>query len=80
MLPPRMKEVKVLEDYKLLLIYENNEQRVYDMKSNLQYEAFEKLKDYELFEKVHAAGETIEWETGEDVSPESLYLNSIKKN
>jgi len=80
MIPPRIKEVKVLNDYKLLLFYENNEQRVYDMKPNLQYEAFKKLKDYELFKKVHAAGETIEWETVEDVSPESLYLNSIKQN
>ena len=80
MLIPRIEKVEVLEDYKLLLIYENNEQRIYDMKPNLQYKAFQKLKDYELFRKVHAAGETIEWETGEDVSPESLYLNSIKKN
>ena len=32
------------------------------------------------FKKVHAAGETIEWETGEDVSPESLYINSIKED
>lgn len=80
MLPPRIKEVKVLEDYKLLLIYENEEHRVYDMKPNLNYEAFEKLKDYELFKKVHAVGETIEWETGEDVSPESLYINSIKQD
>ena len=80
MLPLLIKDVKVLEEYKLLLIYENGEQRIYDMKPNLQYEAFKKLKDYELFKKVHAAGETIEWETGEDVSPESLYLNSIKQN
>lgn len=32
MLPPRIRSVKVLEDYKLLLIYENNENRVYNMK------------------------------------------------
>lgn len=32
-----------------------------------------------MFKKVHVAGETIEWETGEDVSPESLYLNSVKQ-
>ena len=79
MLPPRIKEVQVLEDYKLLLIYENEEHRIYDMKPNLQYEAFQRLKDYKLFRKVHAAGETIEWETGEDVSPESLYKYSIKQ-
>lgn len=79
MLPPRIKEVEVLENYELLLIYENGERRIYDMKPNLQYEAFYRLKDYKMFEKVHVAGETIEWETGEDVSPESLYLNSIKQ-
>lgn len=79
MLPPRIKEVEVLEDYKLLLIYENGEKRIYDMKPNLKYEAFQKLKDYKLFRKVHAEGETIEWETGEDVSPESLYINSVKE-
>lgn len=80
MLPPRINDVKVLEDYKLLLIYENGEHRIYDMKPNLKYQAFIKLKDYKLFKKVHPAGETIEWDTGEDVSPESLYLNSIKQN
>lgn len=79
MLPPRIKEVKVLEDYELLLVYENGENRIYDMKPNLRYEAFSKLKDYEVFKKVHPAGETIEWETGEDVSPESLYLHSVEK-
>lgn len=80
MLPPKIKEVQVLEDYKLLLIYENGEHRIYDMKPNLQFEAFYKLKNIEVFKKVHAAGETIEWETGEDVSPESLYFHSIKIN
>lgn len=73
---PNIKDVKVLEDYKLLLIYENEEKRVYDMKPNFKYEIYEKLKDYELFKKVHVSDETIEWETGEDVSPETLYIDS----
>lgn len=77
---PLIKNVEVLEDYKLLLTYENGEKKIYDMKPNLQYEIFKKLKDYELFKKVHSIGETIEWETGEDVSPESLYLDSAKVN
>jgi len=75
---PNIKNVKVLEDYKLLLIYENEEKRIYDMKPNLKYEIYKKLEDYKLFEKVHTAGETIEWETGEDISPESLYIDSVK--
>ncbi len=78
MITPNIKDVKVLENYELLLIYENGEERLYDMKPNLQYECFEKLKDYKIFEKVHACGETIEWETGEDVCPEDMYFNSKK--
>lgn len=73
-----IKDVKVLENYELLLIYENGEEKVYDMKKNLQYECFSKLKDYEYFKKVHPCGETIEWEEGEDVCPEDMYFNSKK--
>lgn len=36
MLPPRIKEIEVLENYEILLIYENGERRIYDMKPNLQ--------------------------------------------
>lgn len=80
MLTPIIKNVEVLENYELLITYENGEKRKYDMKPNFKYEAFKKLKEYKLFEKVHAAGETIEWETGEDISPESLYINSVEVN
>jgi len=38
------------------------------------------LENYDLFRKVHPAGETIEWETGEDVCPERLYFDSVKVN
>lgn len=48
------------------------------MKPNFKYEIFKKLKDYDLFKKVHSVGETIEWETGEDICPESLYYDSKK--
>ena len=54
---------------------ENGEKRRYDMKPNFKYEAFKKLENYDLFRKVHPAGETIEWETGEDVCPERLYFD-----
>lgn len=79
MLTPIIKNVEVLENYELLITYENGERRIYDMKPNFKYEAFKKLENYELFKKVHPAGETIEWETGEDVNPEDLYCNSVVK-
>ena len=80
MLTPIIKKVDVLKNYELILTYENGEKRLYDMKPNFKYEAFKKLMDYNIFKKVHPAGETIEWETGEDISPENLYFNSIKIN
>lgn len=78
MLMPIIKDIEVLEDYKILIKYENGKIKIYDMKPNLNYEVFKNLKNYELFKKVHPASETIEWETGEDVNPEDLYYNSIE--
>ena len=76
MLTPKIERVDVLEDYKLLLYFKTGEKRIYDMKKNLQYECFKKLKDKEVFNTVKPAGETIEWDTGEDVNPDDLYFNS----
>lgn len=77
MLTPLIKKVEILEEYNLLIFFENGEKKVYDMKKNLKYPAFEKLKDINLFRKLKVIGETIEWETGEDINPDDLYLNSV---
>lgn len=47
------------------------------MKKNFKYPVFEKLKDINLFKKIKVNGETIEWETGEDINPDDLYFNSV---
>lgn len=77
MLTPLIKKVEILEDYNLLIFFENGEKKVYDMKKNLKYPVFEKLKDINLFRKLKVNGETIEWETGEDINPDDLYFNSV---
>ncbi len=75
---PRVKEVEVLQDYQLLLTFKNGEKRIYDAKKLFQYDFFKNIKNKENFEKVKVAdGITIEWETGEDVDPDELYVNSI---
>ena len=78
MLTPLIKRVEILEDYNLLIFFENGEKKVYDMKKNFKYPVFEKLKDINLFKKLKVNGETIEWESGEDINPDDLYFNSIK--
>lgn len=75
---PRVKEVEVLQDYQLLLTFKNGEKRIYDAKKLFKYDFFKNIKNKENFERVKVAdGITIEWESGEDVDSDELYVNSI---
>ena len=80
MIPPRIKEVEVLENYHLKIIYVNGEVRYYDMKKNLHYDFYKKLNNPEYFKLAKSADTTIEWPDGEDVDPNELYENGIKKD
>ena len=46
-------EVKPLEDYKLLVTFENGEKKVYDVKPLIRGDWFGKLKDMNVFNTVH---------------------------
>lgn len=74
---PKPIEVKALKEYCLYVKFENGEEKIYDMKPNLKYKFYEKLKDIKNFKKVFVSGINIAWETGEDVAPENLYQDSI---
>jgi hypothetical protein len=69
-------DVKPLEDYKLLLKFENNEERIFDIKPYLEIGKFKELKDKNLFETVRVSFDTIEWNNGLDFDPEVLYEKS----
>lgn len=77
MIPPRPKKVEVLEEYKLKVLFENGEEKIYDMKKNLKEKFFKKLVDVNYFKTVKVAGITLEWKDGEDIDPNELYENSI---
>ena len=57
----RIKEVKPLDDYKLLITFENNEKKIKDMKPYLEKGVFSKLKNKDFFNKVKIAYGTICW-------------------
>ncbi len=69
--------VKALENYKLWIKFENGEEKIFNMEKYIQQKFYQKLKDRKYFENVKIAGNTIEWENGEDVAPENLYYDSI---
>lgn len=70
-------DVKPLPEYKLLLIFENNEHRVFDVKPYLTTGLFSELRDLSVFSSVSVSFDSIEWSNGADVDPEILYHESI---
>jgi hypothetical protein len=71
-----IKDVKPMEDYLLLLTFENGEKRHFDMKPYLNVGIFQELQDVELFNTVKVSFDSIEWDNEADFDPEVLYQKS----
>jgi hypothetical protein len=70
--------VKPLDNYKLALMFKNNEQRCFDVKPLLETGVFRSLKDLEVFNTVKVCFDSISWDNNVDIAPETLYHDSIK--
>lgn len=73
-------EAKPLEDYKLLLTFDNNEKRVFNVMPYLGKGIFAELKDLKVFSSVRVEFDTISWANGADLDPEILYEDSLPLN
>lgn len=72
----RRTEVIPLNDYSLLLYYTTDEYSFFDVGPLLNGEAFQKLKNMEIFRNAQLY-ETVSWCDGDiDIAPETLYLES----
>lgn len=74
----RIIDVKALNDYKILVIYQNGEQRIKDMKPYLEKGVFKKLKNEEFFKSVKVSFGTISWGEEIDLCADSIYETSEK--
>lgn len=72
-----VKEVKPIDNYKLILTFENDEIKLFDMKPYLNKGIFKELWDENLFREVRVSFDSIEWPNEADVDPETLYGESI---
>jgi len=73
-----VKAVVPKEDYMLLLTFENDEQRLFDMKPYLDFGAvFRALKDPAMFNTAYVFADTVGWDNNADLDPEMLYPNSL---
>ena len=68
--------VQPLDNYRLLLTFNTNESKVFDMNEYLDHGLFTQLKSKELFDTVRISFDTIQWANGLDLCPEVLYEKS----
>jgi len=73
----RVTHAEVLDDYNLLLTFEDGAKKIYDMKPELWGDVFEPLKNLELFGRVFVESGTIKWPNGADICHDKLYRNGV---
>ena len=73
---PRVIAVKANPDFTLQLTFANKQRRIFDMKPYLSIGVFRQLKNYAKFKKVKVLLDSISWPTGQDLCPDTLYLDS----
>jgi hypothetical protein len=74
---PIVKDVRPIDNYNLILTYDNGERRQLDMKPFLNKGIFRELNEVSKFNSVKVSFDTIEWENEADLDPEVLYEQSI---
>ncbi|MBW8003273.1 MAG: DUF2442 domain-containing protein [Planctomycetes bacterium] len=69
--------VKPLDNFKLLLTFENHENRIFDVKPYLSLGIFKELNNPNIFNTVRISFDSIEWINSADIDPEILYRDSV---
>lgn len=74
-----VKTVEYLNDYKLMLVFDDGEAKLVDFEDRLKTakNMFLPLRDIEYFKQVEADGTTIVWPNGLDICPDTLYERGI---
>lgn len=76
---PYVSTVHPLEDYRLEIVFENDEHRIFDVKPYLYRGVFLRLQNRARFEAARVVAGSVEWPGGLDLSYDTLYLESEPK-
>lgn len=66
------------DDFTLDLTFDDGSVRRFDMKPYLDFPVFQELKDINYFRKITVKFDTVQWPGEQDVSPETLYIESVQ--
>ena len=74
---PRPIDVKPLDNFKLLITFQNNEQKIFDVTPMLDLSIYQKLKNKGLFSLAKADGMCVYWNDEIDLCPDMVYEDSM---
>lgn len=74
----KLLDVKPLPNYKLLLTYEGEEPRLFDVTPYIKGNWYGELRDEKVFRSVRVDYNTVVWCNGQDLAPHELYELSVK--
>lgn len=72
----RAVSVDPLEDFRLLVGFDNGETRIFDVKPLIRGSWMGELADQAYFKTVRIGGLSVEWPHEQDICPDQLYENS----
>lgn len=73
---PHVASVRAHDDYSLDIVFENGEQRIFDVKPYLNRGVFVRLQIPATFAAARVVAGSVEWPGGLDLSYDTLYLES----
>ena len=71
---PEVKNAEPLDNYKLKIVFANNETKEFDVTPFLDKGIFIELKDENYFKKVRVAFGAVVWPNEQDFSKDTLYM------
>lgn len=69
---------KANDDFTLDLQFDNGKLKRFDVKPYLDFPVFRELKNLENFKQIKIVFGTVQWKNEQDISPETLYLESVE--
>jgi hypothetical protein len=74
-LQPKILNIETLSDYKLKILYETGERKLFDVTPYIRGDWYGRLKEASYFRAVRIipGGIGIEWPDGQDIAPHELY-------
>ena len=77
-LNPRVATVTPNPDFTLTLIFDNGEKKKFDMNPYIGRSVwFEELRDWNYFSQARPDLGTVVWTNGQDLCPDTFYLDSV---